>query len=84
MTYEEYVKKVIELFLITGFHDIKRKLEFLNDDLLKNDSDFIRNLYGEDCANYDDPEDLGIVDSEYLFSDRGLLIQPVRLLEMLC
>ena len=26
MTYEEYEKKVIELFLITGFHDIKNKI----------------------------------------------------------
>lgn len=83
MTYEEYKKRVIELFLDTGdFATKEEKLEFLNEELLKKDPDFIRNLYEEDCANYDDFEGQGITDSEYIFSDEILLSQPVRVLVM--
>lgn len=40
MTYKEYEKRVIELFLETGNYATKEeKLEFLNEELLKNDPD---------------------------------------------
>lgn len=43
-------KGVIELFLETGNYATKEeKLEFLNEELLKNDPDFIKNLYKDDC-----------------------------------
>lgn len=85
MTYEEYEKRVIELFLEPRTYTAtkKEKLEFIYDELLKNDPDFIRNLYEEDCANYDDPEMLGIVDPEYIFSDERLDAIPVYNLELL-
>ena len=54
MTYKEYEKRVIELFLETGNYSTKEeKLEFLNEELLKNDPDFIKNLYKDDCFYYD-------------------------------
>lgn len=85
MTYEEYEKRVIEIFLKTGDYATREeKLEFIYDDLLKRDPDFIRNLYRSDCFKHDHPKKCKIVDPEYLFSDERLLIQPARLLEMLC
>ncbi|MGN0093518.1 MAG: hypothetical protein ACI37V_03600 [Methanobrevibacter sp.] len=43
-------KRVNELFLETGDYATKEeKLEFLNDELLKKDPNFIMNLYKSDC-----------------------------------
>ena len=84
MTYKEYEKRVIELFLETGNYATKEeKLEFLNEELLKNDPEFIKNLYKSDCYKYDYHEKQGIMEPEYIFSDRRLLIIPVYNLEML-
>ena len=55
----------------------------ISEELLKNDPDFIKNLYKSDCYKYDYPEKQGIMDPEYIFSDRRLLIIPVYNLEML-
>lgn len=83
MTYKEYEKRVIELFLETGNYATKEeKLEFLNEELLKNDPDFIKNLYKEDCFYYDHPERFGIA-AKYVFEDTNLLGTPVSNLEML-
>ena len=85
MTYEEYEKRVIELFLEPGTYTAtkKEKLEFIYDELLKNDPDFIRNQYNSDCKSYDNPEKYGIVDPEYIFSDERLDAIPVYNLELL-
>ena len=83
MTYKEYEKRVIELFLETGNYATKEeKLEFLNEELLKNDPDFIKNLYKDDCFYYDHPERFGIA-AKYVFEDTKLLGTPVSNLEML-
>ena len=83
MTYKEYEKRVIELFLETGNYATKEeKLEFLNEELLKNDPDFIKNLYKDDCFYYDHPEMFGIA-AKYVFEDTNLLGTPVSNLEML-
>lgn len=83
MTYKEYEKRVIELFLETGNYATKEeKLEFLNEELLKNDPDFIKNLYKDDCFYYDHPERFGIA-AKYVFEDTNLLGTPVSNLEML-
>ena len=82
MTYKEYEKRVIELFLETGNYATKEeKLEFLNEELLKNDPDFIKNLYKDDCFYYDHPERFGIA-AKYVFEDTNLLGTPVSNLEM--
>ena len=85
MTYEEYEKRVIELFLEPGTYTAtkKEKLEFIYDELLKKDPDFIRNQYNSDCKSYDNPEKYGIVDPEYIFSDERLDAIPVYNLELL-
>ena len=83
MTYKEYEKRVIELFLETGNYATKEeKLEFLKEELLKNDPDFIKNLYKDDCFYYDHPERFGIA-AKYVFEDTNLLGTPVSNLEML-
>ena len=83
MTYKEYEKRVIELFLETGNYATKEeKLEFKNEELLKNDPDFIKNLYKDDCFYYDHPERFGIA-AKYVFEDTNLLGTPVSNLEML-
>ena len=83
MTYKEYEKRVIELFLETGNYATKEeKLEFLNEELLKNDPDFIKNLYKDDCFYYDHPERFGIA-AKYVFEDTNLLGTPVSNLGML-
>lgn len=83
MTYKEYEKRVIELFLETGNYATKEeKLEFLNEELLKNDPDFIKNLYKDDCFYYDHHERFGIA-AKYVFEDTNLLGTPVSNLEML-
>lgn len=61
----------------------KKKLEFIYDELLKNDPDFIRNQYNSDCKSYDNPEKYGIVDPKYIFSDEMLKSIPVYNLELL-
>lgn len=85
MTYEEYEKRVIELFLEPGTYTATKeeKLEFIYDELLKNDPDFIRNQYNSDCKSYDNPEKYGIVDPKYIFSDEMLKSIPVYNLELL-
>ena len=83
MTYKEYEKRVIELFLETGNYATKEEeLEFWNEELLKNDPDFIKNLYKDDCFYYDHPERFGIA-AKYVFEDTNLLGTPVSNLEML-
>lgn len=84
MTYKEYEKIVIELFLETGTYTAikEEKLEFLNDELLKNDPDFIKNLYEDDCHYYDHPEKYGIA-AKHVFEDVNLLGTPVYNLELL-
>lgn len=77
MTYEEFEKRVIELFL--GESDSPKDLEFRRY-LLKEEKEdgMLRREYESACYYYDDPKS---PDNE--FTDEGLLMQPVRILEMI-
>lgn len=56
MTYEEYEKRVIELFLDLYPKDKQDvAMERIND-LLKEEPEFIEALYGDTCFRYDHPE----------------------------
>ena len=67
---------------LLNYSQKQEKLEFLNEELLKNDPDFIKNLYKDDCFYYDHPERFGIA-AKYVFEDTNLLGTPVSNLEML-
>ena len=59
MTYEEYEKRVIELFLERfDEKDREKALERVNE-LLEADPDFISELYGDTCFRYDRPDIYG-------------------------
>ncbi len=76
MTYEEYEKRVIELFLTStdSPHDLESKKYLLQKDGI----DIIRGEYESACYRYDHP------DYRFnQFTDEGLLRQPVRILEMI-
>lgn len=76
MTYEEFKERVIELFLAStdSPHDLEGKKYLLNE----YGDDIIRGEYKMACYYYDDPKS---PDNE--FTDEGLLMQPVRILEMI-
>lgn len=76
MTYEEYEKRVIELFL--GEADSPKDLEFRRYLLKEDGIDIIRGEYESACYRYDHPDY-----HSNQFTDEGLLRQPVRILEMI-
>ncbi len=76
MTYAEFEKRVIELFL--GEADSPEDLEFRKYILKEEGDEIIRGEYKYACYYYDDPKS---PDNE--FTDEGLLMQPVRILEMI-
>ena len=77
MTYEEFEKRVIELFL--GEADSPKDLEFRRY-LLKEEKEdsMLRREYENACYRYDHPDY-----HSNQFTDEGLLRQPVRILEMI-
>ena len=77
MTYEEFEKRVSELFL--GEADSPKDLEFRKY-LLKEEKEdgMLRREYEMACYYYDDPKS-----PNNEFTDEGLLMQPVRILEMI-
>ena len=76
MTYEEYGKRVIELFLAStdSPHDLEGKKYLLNE----YGDEIIQDEYKMACYRYDDPKN-----PSNQFTDEGLLRQPVRILEMI-
>ena len=59
MTYEEYKKRVIELFLERfDEKDHEKALERVNE-LLEKEPNFIRGSYGQSCFRYTHPEIYG-------------------------
>ena len=76
MTYEEFKERVIELFL--GEADSPKDLEFRKYLLNEYGDDIIRGEYEDACYYYDDPKS---PDNE--FTDEGLFMQLVRILEMI-
>lgn len=53
MTYEEYKKRAIDLFLSSYPEDKQEMMVGRLDKLLTDDKDFIDGLYGETCFRYD-------------------------------
>jgi len=76
LTKYTFEKRVIELFLAStdSPHDLEGKKYLLNE----YGDDIIRGEYKMACYYYDD---LKSPDNE--FTDEGLLMQPVRILEMI-
>lgn len=79
MTYEEFEKRVIELFV--GQVDSpseKRKRKTL----AREEAGVIKSEYNYACYCYDHQEERGPV-AKNVFTDDGLIRQPVRILDML-
>lgn len=82
MTYEEYEKRVIDLF-IGAYPNDKRKIMIVRlNNFLKEDPYFIKGLYNDTCFNYDHPEIYGDV-CKRSFEDFYLESIPVHTLDML-
>lgn len=82
MTYKEYEKRVVELFL--GYYEgdaLKHMAEVVEDELSK-DPNYIDGFYGDDCFTYDHPELYG-EDCKKCFEDNFLRQTPVANLRML-
>ena len=81
MTYEEYEKRVIELFLERfDEKDREKALKRVNE-LLEADPDFISGLYGDTCFRYDRPDIYG-ENCKRAFDDYLLNSIPVNTLDM--
>lgn len=80
MTYEEYNKKIIELFL-KNKSDKEDAMNRLNT-LLKKEPKFIEGLYAETCFRYDHPE-IYSETCKKVFGDYLLNSIPVNTLNML-
>ena len=76
MTYDEFEKRVIELFL--GAASSPKDLEFRQYILNEEVDDLIECEYKNACYNYDNPDF-----PSNQFTDEGLINQPVRILEMI-
>ena len=82
MSYKEYEKRVVELFL-EGYDG--KTLELMKDKLdeeLENDPNYIHGFYGQDCFTYDHPEIFGET-CKKCFEDNFLRQTPVAQLRML-
>ena len=81
MTYEEYEKRVIELFLERfNEKDREKALEKVTE-LLEKEPNFIRGSYGQSCFRYTHPEIYG-ENCKRKFEDEKLKDIPVRTLDM--
>ena len=56
MTYEEYEKRVIELFLDLYPKDKQEIAKEIVDNALKDEPNLIKGLYADTCFRYDHPE----------------------------
>ena len=82
MTYKEYEKKVIELFLEDYTDEQAEEMMTKIDEILKESPNFIEQLYGYDCFDYDHPEIYG-ENCKKTFDDYHLKQTPVSQLRML-
>ena len=75
MTYKDFEKRVSELFLdqADSPSDLKERKSFL-----RREVDVIKGEYAHACYYYDDPRS-----PSTQFTDERLLLQPVRILDML-
>ena len=82
MTYEEFEKRVMELFLRPYGEYLRKIILDRLDGLLSEDPNFFYGLYGDVCFSYDHPEIYG-ENSRKSFEDYHLRSVPVNALEML-
>ena len=81
LTYEEYEKRVIELFLAAYPDELQETMTDRLDKLLEEDPKFIDGLYGESCFRYD-RQDLYGETCKKIFEDYLLESIPVNTLHM--
>ena len=82
MTYEEYEKRVIELFLDLYSKDKQEIAKEIIDTALKEEPNLIKGLYGDTCFRYDHPE-IYSETCKKVFEDYLLNSIPVRNLDMM-
>lgn len=82
LTYEQYEKKVISLFLEDYSDEKLGEMTQRIDDLLGEENNFIEQLYGYDCFTYDSPHIYGET-CKKAFDDDFLRQTPVAQLRML-
>ena len=82
MTYKEYEKRVIELFLQDYDGDVLELMKQRVDDILSEEPNFIQSLYGQDCFTYDSPHIYGET-CKKTFEDNFLRQTPVAQLRMI-
>ena len=81
MTYDEYEKRVVELFLATYPKDKREIISRRLDGLLEEDPKFIEGLYADTCFRYDRPDIYG-KNAKRVFEDYLLESIPVNTLHM--
>ena len=82
MTYKEYEKRVVELFLEDYEGDNLKLMEERINEELKEEPNYIHGFYGQDCFRYDHPEIFG-EDTKKRFEDDFLKQTPVSQLRLL-
>ena len=82
MTYKEYEKRVVELFLECYEGEALELMRQRVDDILSEEPNFIQSLYGYDCFTYDSPHIYGET-CKKTFEDSFLRQTPVAQLRMI-
>lgn len=82
MTYKEYEKRVIELFLEPYEGETLQHMIEVVENELSNDPNYIQGFYGHDCWVYDNPELYGEL-CKKTFEDSQLRQTPVSNLRKL-
>ena len=82
MTYKEYEKRVVELFLECYEGETLELMRQRVEEELKEDPNYIHGFYGQDCFTYDHPEIYG-ENCKKTFEDNFLRQTPVANLRLL-
>ena len=82
MTYKEYEKRVVELFLECYEGATLELMRQRVEEELKEDPNYIHGFYGQDCFTYDHPEIYG-ENCKKTFEDNFLRQTPVANLRLL-
>ena len=82
MTYKEYEKRVVELFLECYEGEALELMRQRVEEELKEDPNYIHGFYGQDCFTYDHPEIYG-ENCKKTFEDYHLRQTPVANLRLL-
>ena len=82
MTYKEYEKRVVELFLECYEGETLELMRQRVEEELKEDPNYIHGFYGQDCFTYDHPEIYG-ENCKKTFEDYHLRQTPVANLRLL-